>query len=62
MELKNDEKINVDVFIFLLLNIYKRHLSPPVQKMLHFFVNIWSHENNLQDYGSQNPCRNGGRV
>ena len=27
------KKIYVDVFVFLLLHIYKRHLSPPVRKM-----------------------------
>ena len=32
-ELNNDEKIYVDVFIVLLLHIYRRHLSPPAQKM-----------------------------
>ena len=32
-ELKNDGKIYVDVFVFLLLHIYRRHLSPPVRKM-----------------------------
>ena len=32
-ELKNDEKIYVDVFVFLLLHIYRRHLSLPVWKM-----------------------------
>ena len=27
------KKIYVDVFVFLLLDIYRRHLSLPVQKM-----------------------------
>ena len=32
-ELKNHEKIYVGVFVFLLLHVYRRHLSPPVRKM-----------------------------
>ena len=27
------KKIYVDVFVFLLLHIYRRHLSPPIRKM-----------------------------
>ena len=36
LELKNDEKVYVDVFVFLLLHIYRRHLSPPVGKICPF--------------------------
>ena len=32
-EFENDEKIYVNVFVFLLLHIYRTHLSPPVRKM-----------------------------
>ena len=45
-ELKNDEKIYVDIFVSLLLHIYIRHLSPPVRKICHiFFISkIITHE------------------
>ena len=33
LELKNDERKYVDVFVFLLLHIYNRHLSPSVRYM-----------------------------
>ena len=32
-ELKYHEKIYVDVFVFMLLHVYRRYLSPPVRKM-----------------------------
>ena len=32
-ELKNNDKIFVDVFVFLLLHMYRRHQSPSVREM-----------------------------
>ena len=34
-ELKNDEKIYVEAFVFLLLHVYRGHLSPPVRILCH---------------------------